>query len=100
MEDFKLETSLILKRFLERHIDFPQYVVDRDAALARALPRLTDNDTPQLRILMMAMNESVMVEMLRRLATDQLVLDDEPEVSTQLATGSHSLRSVRSIIGQ
>lgn len=85
---------------MERQIDFPQYVVERDAALARAMPRFTENDAPQLRILMMATNESVMEEMLRRLAADQLVHDDEPEVRTQLATGSPSLRSVRSIVGQ
>jgi hypothetical protein len=100
MKDFKLETSFILKRFLERQIDFPQYVVERDASLARAMPRFTDSDTPQLRVLLMEMNESVMEEMLRRLAADQLAFDDEPEVSTQLARGSHSLRSVLSIVGR
>lgn len=99
MEDIRLEQSIILNLFLDRHIDFPQYVIARDASLARATPRFTDQDTAELRILMLAMKDRVMEEMLRRLAADQLVHDDEPAVSTQRAAGSRSLRSVRSIIG-
>jgi hypothetical protein len=81
MKAFKLELSIILSRFLERQIDFPEYIAARDAAFSRAMSRFTEKDTPELRILMMATNDSVVQEMLRRLAADQI----EPVVDTQPA---------------
>jgi hypothetical protein len=101
MENFRLETLRIVGSFLQGHINFTEYVAAVDASLASAMPRLKDGELPQLRGLILGTNQIVMEEMLRRrLAADQLVPDDEPEVSTQLARGSHCLRSIRSIVGR
>jgi hypothetical protein len=64
--NLKLESAGILNRFMDGHIDFPEYIAATDATFANALPRFTGQDIPQLRAVMLANHDIVMEEMVRR----------------------------------
>jgi hypothetical protein len=66
MEVYKRETQEVIKRFLGHRLSFPDCIAALDAALARFIPRLTDEQLDALRALMLANNEIVMKEMERR----------------------------------
>ena len=65
MEVYKRETQEVIKRFLGHRLSFPDCIDAVDAALARFIPRLTDEQLDALRALMLANNEIVMKEMER-----------------------------------
>jgi len=66
MEVYERETQEIIKRFLDRRLSFPECIAALDAALAGLIPRLTGEELPRLRIVILANNEIVMKEMERR----------------------------------
>ena len=66
MEVFRRETREIIWRFLCHRITFPQCIEMLDSALAAIEPTLTEAEMPALRILVLANNELVMLEMERR----------------------------------
>ncbi len=66
MEVYKRETQEVIKRFLTHRLSFPECIAALDAALAGLVPRLTADELPVLRTLMMANNELVIKEMERR----------------------------------
>jgi hypothetical protein len=68
MEAYKRQTREVLRRFLSRQMTFAKCIASLDAALAVLVQNIQPADRPQLRILMMANNELVMVEMERRAA--------------------------------
>jgi len=66
MEVYASETREVIRRFLAYRLSFPQCIAALDAALAGLIPRLTGDQIATLRILMLANNETVMMEMERR----------------------------------
>jgi hypothetical protein len=66
MEVYERETNEILKRFLERRLNFAECIAALDAALAGLVPTLTGEQIPRVRAVMLANNEIVMKEMERR----------------------------------
>jgi hypothetical protein len=64
MEVYKSESREIIRRFLARRLTFPQCVTALDAALA-GVPILTGDELAQLRVVVLANNETVMKEMER-----------------------------------
>ena len=66
MEAYKRETSEAIKRFLAHRLSFPDCIAALDAALARFIPRMSDEQLSDVRALMLANNETVMNEMKRR----------------------------------
>ena len=66
MEVYESETQEVLKRFLERRLSFADCIAALDAALAQLIPRMTSEQLPALRALMLANNDIVMKEMERR----------------------------------
>jgi hypothetical protein len=66
MDVYKRETEEIIKRFLERRLNFAECVAALDAALAGLIPTLDGEEIPRLRTIMLANNEIVMQEMERR----------------------------------
>ena len=71
MQVYETETKEVIRRFLAGNLTFPECIAALDAALAGLLPRLTDEDIPRLRIVMLANNEIVMREMQRRRETGE-----------------------------
>ncbi len=63
MDVYERETKEIIKRFLERRLNFAQCVAALDAALAGLIPTLNGEEIPRLRTIMLANNETVMQEM-------------------------------------
>jgi hypothetical protein len=68
MDVFKSETREIIRRFLARQLGFPRCIAMLDSALADVRPRLTSEQLPVLRALVLTNNETVMKEMERRTA--------------------------------
>ena len=66
MDVYERETQEIIKRFLERRLNFAECIAALDAALAGLIPTLTGEEIPRLRVVMLANNEIVMKEMERR----------------------------------
>ncbi len=66
MEIYKRETREVIRRFLAHRLSFPQCIAALDAKLAGFIPRMTGDQLPELRALMLSNNEIVMAEMLRR----------------------------------
>ena len=66
MEACKRGTQEVINRFLGNRLSFPDCIAALDAALARFIPRLTDEQLDALRAVMLANNEIVMKEMERR----------------------------------
>jgi hypothetical protein len=66
MEVYEHETEEVIRRFLARRVSFPECIAALDAALAGLIPTLTGEQLPRLRIVMVANNELVMKEMVRR----------------------------------
>lgn len=66
MEVYERETQEVVKRFLERRLNFAECIAALDAALAGLVPTLTGEQIARLRIVMLANNEIVMKEMERR----------------------------------
>jgi hypothetical protein len=66
MEVYERETTEIVKRFLTRRLSFPLCIAALDAALSGLIPRLTGEQIPRLRIVILANDEIVMREMERR----------------------------------
>jgi hypothetical protein len=71
MQTFRRETRVILNRFLLHQLSFPHCIDALADAHLRLVPRLAPEAIEELRVLMLANNELVMVEMTRRsLGTD------------------------------
>jgi hypothetical protein len=66
MQTFRRETRIIVNRFLLHQLSFPHCIDAVAAAHLRLIPRLTPGDIEELRVLMLANNERIMVEMARR----------------------------------
>jgi hypothetical protein len=66
VEVYERETREIVRRFLRNGLSFPNCVAALDAALAGLIPRFTGEQIAPLRAVMLANNETVMVEMERR----------------------------------
>ena len=66
MEVYKSETQEIVRRFLDRQINFADCIAGLDAALAGLITRLKPKQLPALRAVMLANNERVMAEMEQR----------------------------------
>jgi hypothetical protein len=66
MEVYKRETRDVINRFLDHGLSFPDCIAALDAALARLIPRLPDEELDSLRAVMFANNDIVMKEMERR----------------------------------
>jgi hypothetical protein len=66
MEVYERETQEIVKRFLERRLNFAECIAALDAALAGLIPTLAGEQIPRVRSIMLANNEIVMKEMERR----------------------------------
>ncbi len=66
MQAYKSKTQKVLSRFLAHQLDFPECIAALDAAFAEYLPRMRNEDLPELRVLMLANNATVMKEMERR----------------------------------
>jgi hypothetical protein len=65
MEVYKSEAREIVRRFLDRRLTFPQCIAALDDALA-GVPILTGEELAELRGVVLANNEAVVQEMLRR----------------------------------
>jgi hypothetical protein len=63
---YQRETQEVIRRFLAHRLSFPDCIAALDAALAGFTPRLTGEQLPELRAIMLANNEIVMREMERR----------------------------------
>jgi hypothetical protein len=63
MEVYKRETQQVIRRFLAHRLSFPECIAALDAALAGLVPRLTGEELPELRAVMLANNEIVTNEM-------------------------------------
>ena len=66
MEVYKAETREVLHRFLGHRLKFPDCIAALDAAVAGLIPKLTPDQLPELRAVMLANNERVMKEMAKR----------------------------------
>jgi hypothetical protein len=66
VETYETETTEIVERFLRRDLEFPECIEALNAALSSFVPRMTGEQIPRLRIVMLANNEIVMKEMERR----------------------------------
>jgi len=66
VEVYKSETKEVLHRFLGRRLKFPECIAALDAARAGLIPKLTPEQLPELRSVMLANNERVMKEMTKR----------------------------------
>ena len=66
MEVYKAETREVLHRFLGHRLRFPDCIAALDAALAGLIPKLTPEQLPELRAVMLANNARIMKEMERR----------------------------------
>ena len=68
LEVYERETQEIVGRFLSHQLSFPDCVVALQFALARLLPTLEREQFDEVRVLMLANNDTVMDEMARRSA--------------------------------
>jgi len=66
VEVYKAETREVLRRFLDHRLKFPDCIAALDAALAGLIPKLTPEQLPELRAVMLENNERVMKEMAKR----------------------------------
>jgi hypothetical protein len=66
VEVYKSETKEVLHRFLGHRLKFPDCIAALDAALAGLIPKMTPEQLPELRLIMLANNERVMKEMAKR----------------------------------
>ena len=71
MEEYRRETREVIERFLDRRLSFADCIAALDAALAGFIPRLTGEQLAPLRALLLANNETVMMEMERRGRPDE-----------------------------
>ena len=70
MDVFKSETREIIRRFLAHQLSFPRCIGMLDSALADVRPRITSEQLPALRYLVLTNNETVMKEMEKRATKD------------------------------
>lgn len=66
MKAYKQETRDLIGRFLLHHLSFAKCIAALDSALSGLLPRLRVGELNELRAVMLANNETVMDEMIRR----------------------------------
>jgi hypothetical protein len=66
VEVYRSETQEVIRRFAAHKLTFPACICALDAALAGLIPRLTCEQLPLLRALMLANNETVKYEMRKR----------------------------------
>jgi len=66
VDTYKAETRRIIRRFLRNRIDFPDCVVGLEAALAKFVPELGEDQMESLRTHVLSNNDAVMQEMARR----------------------------------
>src|SRR5438874_7763081 len=66
IEVYERETRKVVERFLSHRLSFPDCIAALNAALADLIPRLSGEQIPRLRIVMLANNETVLKEMERR----------------------------------
>jgi len=70
VEVYRSETQEVIRRFIGRKLSLPECICALDAALAGLIPRLTGDQLPLLRTLMLANSETVKHEMRRRGSPD------------------------------
>ena len=70
MEVYRSETQEIIRRFVAHKLSFSDCIYALDAALAGLVPRLSCEQLPLLRALMLANNETVEYEMRQRGSQD------------------------------
>jgi len=75
MEVYKKETQDVVGRFLSHQLSFPDCVVALHSALARLLPTLDREQFDEVRVVMLANNDTVMDEMARRSAKQKASSD-------------------------
>jgi hypothetical protein len=68
VEVYKRETQELVGRFLSHQLSFPDCIVALHSALARPLPTLEGEQFDEVRVVMLANNDTVMDEMARRSA--------------------------------
>ena len=66
MEVYKSETKEVLHGFLCHRLKFPECIAALDAALAGLIPKLTPEQLPEFRAVMLANNARVMKDMEKR----------------------------------
>jgi hypothetical protein len=66
MKVYRNETQEVLRRFLAHKFKFPECIAALDAALAGLTPKLTPEQLPELRAVILENNARVMREMERR----------------------------------
>src|SRR5665213_294723 len=70
MEVYRSETQEVIRRFAAGQLSLPACICALDAALAGLIPRLTCEQLPLLRALMLANNETMKYEMRKRESQD------------------------------
>ena len=74
MEVYRSETKEIVRRFVEREIDFPECIAALDAALSGLLAKPSNEQVQAVREILLANNDAVMEEMgrhgLREIVTE------------------------------
>src|SRR5205085_578561 len=66
LEVYKRETQEIVGRFLSHQLNFHECIVSLHSALARLLPTLEREHFDEVRVVMLANNDTVMDEIARR----------------------------------
>ena len=83
VEVYKRETREVIRRFFLHQLSFPNCIAALDAALAGVIPRLRPEELDPLRVVMLANNELVMAEMVRR------AHENQPKSSSYRYTKGH-----------
>jgi len=78
MEVYKEETQDVVGRILSHQLSFPGCIVALNAAPARLLPTLEREQFDEVRVILLANNDTVMDEMARRSANDKANGDRVP----------------------
>jgi hypothetical protein len=66
MEAYKRETEEVMRRFLSRRLDYPDCLAALDAAVANFVLRVTCEQLPPLRVVILANEEILAKEQGRR----------------------------------
>ena len=75
LEVYKREAQEVVTRFLSHQLSFPDCIVALHSALARLLPTLEREQFDEVRVVMLANNDTVMDEMARRSAKQKASRD-------------------------
>ena len=66
MEVYKKQTQKIVKSFLDHQMAFPECISTLDAALVRFIKRRGHGESPAIKTVLLANNDTVMQEMEKR----------------------------------